>query len=154
MKSWKKETPIPSRLRGRGVEVSKTLFYFIGKTACGALLNWKMPARRRARRQDDSWIRRYKNLPLQNRHQVRHHLENNPYPEVLLRSCGECPWKSFLLVDFRCIFAQFLDIWFHGVFLLWEDYITESIKIMQKTIFYELWTLFSRTFLRGRRACG
>jgi len=23
----KKETPIPSRLRGRGVEVSKTLFY-------------------------------------------------------------------------------------------------------------------------------
>ena len=25
----KKETPIPSRLRGRGVEVSKTLFYVI-----------------------------------------------------------------------------------------------------------------------------
>ena len=43
------------------------LFYFIGKTACGALLNRKMPARRRARRQDDPWIRRYKNLPLQNR---------------------------------------------------------------------------------------
>ena len=55
--------------------------------------------------QDDPWIRRYKSLPLQNRHQVRHHLENNPYPEVLLRSCGECPWKSFLLVDFRCIFC-------------------------------------------------
>ena len=26
-KKQKKETPIPSRLRGRGVEVSKTLFY-------------------------------------------------------------------------------------------------------------------------------
>ena len=42
-----------------------------------------MPARRRARRQDDPWIRRYKSLPLQNRHQVRHHLENNPYPEAV-----------------------------------------------------------------------
>ena len=41
---------------------------FIGKTACGVLLNKKMPARRRAQRQDASWIRRYKSLPLQNRH--------------------------------------------------------------------------------------
>ena len=48
---------------------------FIGKTACGVLLNKKMPARRRAQRQDASWIRRYKSLPLQNRHQVRHHLD-------------------------------------------------------------------------------
>ena len=48
---------------------------FIGKTACGVLLNKKMPARRRARRQDVSWIRRYKSLPLQNRYQVRHHLD-------------------------------------------------------------------------------
>ena len=31
----KKETPIPSRLRGRGVEVSKTLFYiFKSVTRC------------------------------------------------------------------------------------------------------------------------
>ena len=48
---------------------------FIGKTACGVLLNKKMPARRQAQRQDASWIRRYKSLPLQNRHQVRHHLD-------------------------------------------------------------------------------
>jgi hypothetical protein len=34
-----KRKPHPSRVRGRGVEVSKTLFYVIGKTACGALLN-------------------------------------------------------------------------------------------------------------------
>ena len=27
----KKETPIPSRLRGRGVEVSKTLFYIVAQ---------------------------------------------------------------------------------------------------------------------------
>ena len=48
---------------------------FIGKTACGVLLNKKMPARRRAQRQDASWIKRYKSLPLQKRHQVRHHLD-------------------------------------------------------------------------------
>lgn len=81
-----------------------------------------MPARRRARRQDDPWIRRYKSLPLQNRHQVRHqvrhHLENNPYPEVLLRSCGECPGSHAFWWIFDVFFAQFLDIWFHGVFLL------------------------------------
>ena len=78
----------------------------------------KMPAGRRATQIDDLGIKKDKNRPHQILHQDRHHLENNPYPEVLLRSCGECPWKSFLLVDFRCIFAQFLDIWFHGVFLL------------------------------------
>ena len=31
MKKQKKETPIPSRLRGRGVEVSKTLFSNMAK---------------------------------------------------------------------------------------------------------------------------
>ena len=29
----KKETPNPSRVRGRGVEVSETLFYIIGRDA-------------------------------------------------------------------------------------------------------------------------
>ena len=31
-KKQKENPKIPSRLRGRGVEVSKTLFYFIGKS--------------------------------------------------------------------------------------------------------------------------
>ena len=33
----KKETPIPSRLRGRGVEVSKTLFYGLQQTNLGKI---------------------------------------------------------------------------------------------------------------------
>ena len=59
-------------------------------------------------------IRRYKNLPLQNRHQVRHHLENNPYPEVLAHVANVPGSHSFWWI-FDVYFAQFLDIWFHGV---------------------------------------
>ena len=62
------------------------LLYFIGKTAYGTLLNGKGPARRRAQQADECWFRRYKNLLHQNRHQVHHHLRNNPYPEVHPRS--------------------------------------------------------------------
>ncbi|MFR6462998.1 MAG: hypothetical protein ACLUP6_11075 [Anaerostipes hadrus] len=36
MKEKDKKETHPSRMRGRGVEVSKTLFYFIGKFAFGS----------------------------------------------------------------------------------------------------------------------
>jgi len=38
--------------------------------------------------------------------------------------------------------------------LLLEDYNIRIEKIMQKNAFHEIWTLLSRTFLRGKRAGG
>ena len=51
-------------------------------------------------------FRRYKNLPLQPRHQIsRLHLRNNPYQEGHPRSCGVCPRMSCLRVDYPYIFC-------------------------------------------------
>ena len=91
-------------------------------------------------------FRRYKNLLLQtNRQKGRLHSENNPYPEGHPRSYGECP-RMYVL------FAQFLNIWFHGKHPpLRGLYHNDSTR---RNAFHEIWTLLSRTFLREVRACG
>ena len=48
----KKETPNPSRMRGRGVEVSETLFYAIGNYSVMFLLHKKRSAQEAHARED------------------------------------------------------------------------------------------------------
>ena len=59
---WKKWVKIrfPGSLKIFLRSGSPGVFYFIGKTAYGALLNWKRPAGQRAQQANDCWIRRCK----------------------------------------------------------------------------------------------
>ena len=54
----KKETPIPSRLRGRGVEVSKTLFYTKNHRKEQKTMMKAMEKRQEARKNQEKTLKR------------------------------------------------------------------------------------------------